>query len=64
MEKPRILADGRVVLTLKTAWADGARPLLFEPLELQNLSMRMRRWGHEISEERLLGRSTRGTPGS
>ncbi|MGH7392375.1 MAG: transposase [Candidatus Rokuibacteriota bacterium] len=26
--------DGRVVLALKTAWADGTRQLLFEPLEL------------------------------
>ena len=29
-----LLADGRVVLTLKTAWADGTRQLVFEPLEL------------------------------
>jgi Putative transposase len=28
------LADGRVVLTLKSAWADGTRHLLFEPLTL------------------------------
>ena len=30
----RLLADGRVVLTLKSAWTDGARQLLFEPLTL------------------------------
>jgi hypothetical protein len=29
-----LLADGRVALTLKTAWADGTRHLVFEPLEL------------------------------
>jgi hypothetical protein len=29
-----LLADGRVVLTLKAAWADGTRQLVFEPLEL------------------------------
>ena len=29
-----LLADGRVVLTLKTAWADGTRQLVFEPMEL------------------------------
>jgi hypothetical protein len=28
------LGDGRVLLSLKTAWADGTRHLLFEPLEL------------------------------
>jgi hypothetical protein len=27
-------ADDRVVLTLKTAWADGTRHLVFEPLTL------------------------------
>lgn len=26
--------DGRIMLTLKTAWADGTRHLVFEPLEL------------------------------
>src|SRR5262249_37743875 len=26
--------DGHIVLTLKTAWADGTRQLVFEPLEL------------------------------
>jgi hypothetical protein len=30
----RLLADGRIVLTLKTTWADGTRQLVFEPLEL------------------------------
>ena len=29
-----LLADGRVVLTLKAAWADGTRQLVFEPLGL------------------------------
>lgn len=33
-DRLRLLDDGRVVLTLKTAWADGTRQLLFEPLEL------------------------------
>ena len=33
-ERLRLLGDGRVLLTLKTAWADGTRHLLFEPLEL------------------------------
>src|SRR5882672_9550947 len=33
-DRLRLLADGRVVLTLKTAWADGTRHLVFEPLEL------------------------------
>ena len=28
-----LLVDGRVVLTLKTAWTDGTRYLVFEPLE-------------------------------
>jgi hypothetical protein len=32
--RDRLLADGRVVLTLKSAWTDGARQLLFEPLTL------------------------------
>jgi len=30
----RLLDDGRVLLTLKSAWADGPRHLLCEPLEL------------------------------
>jgi hypothetical protein len=32
----RVIAEhfGRVVLTLKTAWADGTRQLLFEPVTL------------------------------
>jgi hypothetical protein len=30
----RLLDDGRIVPTLKTAWADGTRQLVFEPLEL------------------------------
>jgi hypothetical protein len=30
----RLLDDGRIVLTLKTAWADGTRHLVFEPLTL------------------------------
>ncbi len=33
-DRLRLLADGRVVLTLKTAWADGTHHLMFEPLEL------------------------------
>jgi hypothetical protein len=33
-DRLRRLADGRVVLTLKSAWADGTRQLLFEPLTL------------------------------
>jgi hypothetical protein len=33
-ERLRLLDDGRVLLSLKTAWADGTRHLLFEPLEL------------------------------
>jgi hypothetical protein len=30
----RLLDDGRIVLTLETAWADGTRHLVFEPLTL------------------------------
>ena len=33
-ERPRRRNDGRVVVELKTAWHDGTRGLLFEPLEL------------------------------
>jgi hypothetical protein len=33
-DRLRLLDDGRVVLTLKTAWVDGTRQLMFEPLEL------------------------------
>ena len=33
-DRLRLLDDGRVMRTLKTAWADGTRQLLFEPLEL------------------------------
>jgi hypothetical protein len=33
-DRLRLLDDGRVILTLKRAWADGTRQLLFEPLEL------------------------------
>jgi hypothetical protein len=33
-DRLRLLGDGRVLLSLKTAWADGTRHLLFEPLEL------------------------------
>ena len=33
-DRLRLLDDGRVMLTLKSAWADGTRQLLFEPLEL------------------------------
>ena len=29
-DRLRLLADGRIVLTLKTAWADGTRHLVFE----------------------------------
>jgi len=28
------MGDDRILLTLKTAWADGTRHLLFEPMEL------------------------------
>jgi hypothetical protein len=33
-DRLQLRADGRVVLTLKTAWADGTRQLLFEPVTL------------------------------
>jgi Putative transposase len=33
-DRLRRLDDGRIVLTLKTAWADGTRYLVFEPLTL------------------------------
>jgi hypothetical protein len=33
-DRLRPLDDGRILLALKTAWADGTRHLLFEPLEL------------------------------
>ena len=33
-DRLRLLDDGRIVLTLKTAWADGTRAMVFEPLEL------------------------------
>jgi hypothetical protein len=33
-DRLRFLDDGRIVLTLKAAWADGTRQLVFEPLEL------------------------------
>ena len=33
-DRLRLLDDGRVALTLKTAWADGTHHLVFEPLEL------------------------------
>ena len=33
-DRLRLLADGRVGLTLKTAWMDGTHHLVFEPLEL------------------------------
>jgi len=33
-DRLRLLDDGRIVLTLKTAWADGTRQLMFEPLDL------------------------------
>ena len=33
-DRLRLLGDGRIMLALKTAWADGTRHLLFEPLEL------------------------------
>ncbi len=32
-DRLRLMGDGRVLLTLKTAWADGTRHLMFEPLE-------------------------------
>ena len=33
-DRLRLLDDGRVVRTLKTAWVDGTRQLMFEPFEL------------------------------
>jgi hypothetical protein len=33
-DRLRFLDDGRIVLTLKTPWADGTRQLVFEPPEL------------------------------
>jgi hypothetical protein len=33
-ERLRRMGDDRILLTLKTAWADGTRHLLFEPMEL------------------------------
>jgi hypothetical protein len=33
-DRLRLLSDSRVVLTLKSAWADGTRHLIFEPLTL------------------------------
>ena len=33
-DRLRLMGDGRVLLTLKAAWADGTRHLIFEPLEL------------------------------
>jgi len=33
-DRLRLLDDGRVVLTMKTAWTDGTQHLVFEPLEL------------------------------
>ena len=33
-DRLRVGDDGRIVLTLKTAWADGTRQRVFEPLEL------------------------------
>ena len=33
-DRLRLLADGHIVLTLKSAWTDGTRQLLFEPLTL------------------------------
>jgi hypothetical protein len=33
-DRLRLRDDGRIVLTFKTAWADGTRSLVFEPLEL------------------------------
>jgi hypothetical protein len=33
-DRLRLLDDGRALLTLKTAWADGTRHLVFEPLGL------------------------------
>jgi hypothetical protein len=31
----RLRSDGRVALEMKTAWHDGTRALVFEPLEFQ-----------------------------
>ena len=33
-DRLQLLSDGRILLALKTAWADGTRHLLFEPLTL------------------------------
>jgi hypothetical protein len=39
-DRLRLLTDGRVLLTLNTAWADGTRHLLVEPLALLELADR------------------------
>jgi hypothetical protein len=33
-ERLRLRSDGRIALELKTAWHDGTRHVVFEPLEL------------------------------
>jgi len=33
-DRLRLLGDGRILLTLKTAWSDGTRHLIFEPIQL------------------------------
>jgi hypothetical protein len=39
-ERLRLRGDGRVALEMKTAWHDGTRELVFEPLEcLERLAM-------------------------
>ncbi len=50
-DRLRLMGDGRVLLTLKTAWADGTRHLMFEPLEfLEKLAaIRVRRARHHAS---------------
>lgn len=43
-DRLQLLADDRVLLTLKTAWADGTRHLVFAPLELLVLQTHVLRW--------------------
>ena len=39
-DRLRRLGDGRIVLTLKTAWADGTRYLIFAPISCSRNSRR------------------------
>ena len=50
-ERLRLRGDGRIALELKTAWRDGTRELVFDPLEfLERLAAMTPLW------QRLLGR--------